>query len=538
MPLDGIVVWGAAAVSMQHISGESAPVSVAPGSSVPAGSLSTDGLLVLRVSARREDSMPARIARMAMQAQVCVCVGGGGVLVLSHALPPPDICPTPPDIWAPPQVAKPKLQRIFLLYSDLWSKAVIAATLATVLLLPLFGVPLGGPHGALYRAMGVLTAGSPCAIALIPLAYVCALACITRKGVLVKAADSLDALARCSHLMIDKTGRRQGGGGGRGGHIELTGRGGRLDEAGRPASHQVRSSLSPTGTSSITPGSVTLTLTLPHTTGTITSGSLTLTTAELFCATPTPEEAPWRQLYPLPARGPDLPSSSSSSISSSSSSSISSSPGGEFSTSSSSISSSPGGEFSTGSSSSSPNREEPGVVSRSRRSSSSSSSGLTEGSEAAASSLDVDVLRPRDVSVLLPYAVALSRASNHPVSRAMAKWGEQQERAAAAAEGRGAALVQVRRGGVSCGWGAALVQVRRGGVSCGWGAALVQVRRGGVSCGWGAALVLVGGGPLCQHSVVHGVVWVGGSSASTVWCVEWCGGGGQLLAPCGAALGG
>lgn len=63
----------------------------------------------------------------------------------------------------------------------IWSKAVIAATLATALLLPLAGVPLLGPGGSLYRAMGVLTAGSPCALVLVPLAYVCALAAATSR---------------------------------------------------------------------------------------------------------------------------------------------------------------------------------------------------------------------------------------------------------------------------------------------------------------------------------------------------------------------
>ncbi len=78
MPLDGVVVWGAANVSLAHISGESQPVRMAPGSEVPAGSLATDGTLVLRVTASAEDSTPARIARMAAEAQV-PRGGGAGV---------------------------------------------------------------------------------------------------------------------------------------------------------------------------------------------------------------------------------------------------------------------------------------------------------------------------------------------------------------------------------------------------------------------------------------------------------------------------
>ncbi len=69
-PLDGVIVWGTSNCSMQHITGESAPVRLEPGKELPAGSLSTDGLLVVRVTAGTEDSTPARIARMAQEAQV------------------------------------------------------------------------------------------------------------------------------------------------------------------------------------------------------------------------------------------------------------------------------------------------------------------------------------------------------------------------------------------------------------------------------------------------------------------------------------
>lgn len=75
VPLDGVVAHGSANVSLQHISGESHPVRVAVGSTVPAGSLNTDGLLVVRVASLSTDSTPARIARMTAQAQVRAASG-------------------------------------------------------------------------------------------------------------------------------------------------------------------------------------------------------------------------------------------------------------------------------------------------------------------------------------------------------------------------------------------------------------------------------------------------------------------------------
>lgn len=70
MPLDGKIVWGVAGLSLQHISGESRPLRMAPGAMVPAGSLNTDGVLVLEVAATTDDSTPARMARLAAEAQV------------------------------------------------------------------------------------------------------------------------------------------------------------------------------------------------------------------------------------------------------------------------------------------------------------------------------------------------------------------------------------------------------------------------------------------------------------------------------------
>lgn len=48
--------------------------------------------------------------------------------------------------------------------------------------------------------------GSPCALALVPLAYACAIAAITARGILVKSGSAIDALAACKTIALDKTG--------------------------------------------------------------------------------------------------------------------------------------------------------------------------------------------------------------------------------------------------------------------------------------------------------------------------------------------
>ena len=82
------------------------------------------------------------------------------------------------------QASKPKLRAWIDEVGEVYSKAVIAATAVALLVLPLAGVPLlstATQRGAVYRAMGLLTTASPCALVLVPLAYVSAIAAITSR---------------------------------------------------------------------------------------------------------------------------------------------------------------------------------------------------------------------------------------------------------------------------------------------------------------------------------------------------------------------
>ena len=70
-------------------------------------------------------------------------------------------------------------------FGEVYSKAIIAATVAIMVVLPLLGVPMLGSatqRGAFYRAMGFLTTASPCALVLVPLAYVSAIGAVTSRS--------------------------------------------------------------------------------------------------------------------------------------------------------------------------------------------------------------------------------------------------------------------------------------------------------------------------------------------------------------------
>lgn len=82
------------------------------------------------------------------------------------------------------QASRPQMKRWIDSFGEVYSKAVIAATLVILLVLPMLGVPMLGSatqSGAFYRAMGFLTAASPCALVLVPLAYVSAIGAVTSR---------------------------------------------------------------------------------------------------------------------------------------------------------------------------------------------------------------------------------------------------------------------------------------------------------------------------------------------------------------------
>lgn len=70
VPLDGRIVCGEAMLSTEHITGESLPRRVRPGDIVAAGAINNDGLLTVQVLELAADSTPARMARLAKEAQV------------------------------------------------------------------------------------------------------------------------------------------------------------------------------------------------------------------------------------------------------------------------------------------------------------------------------------------------------------------------------------------------------------------------------------------------------------------------------------
>jgi Cu2+-exporting ATPase len=168
--VDARVEAGASQLDNALLTGETLPVSVAPGAVCRAGALNLSGLLQVRALARSEDSAIAAIARL---------------------------------IEAGAQ-SKSRYVRLADKAAAIYVPVVHSAAALTFLGGLAFGF---GVREALLRAVAVLIITCPCALGLAaPAVQISASARLFRRGVLVKSGAALERLAEIDHVVFDKTG--------------------------------------------------------------------------------------------------------------------------------------------------------------------------------------------------------------------------------------------------------------------------------------------------------------------------------------------
>jgi Zn2+/Cd2+-exporting ATPase len=186
LPADGFVVTGQSAINQAPITGESAPVDKRPvanrekaaanpdalkaESRVFAGSINGSGSLDIEVTKLSGETTLARVVTMVSEAETR---------------------------QSPTQSFTKKFERIFV-------PCVIVLAVVTSLA---FLVLDETPADSFYRAMAVLVAASPCALAIAtPSAILSGVARAARGGVLIKGGAPLEALGRLDAIAFDKTG--------------------------------------------------------------------------------------------------------------------------------------------------------------------------------------------------------------------------------------------------------------------------------------------------------------------------------------------
>ncbi|MBC3194348.1 cadmium-translocating P-type ATPase [Pseudonocardia sp. C8] len=166
---DGVIRAGRTALDVSAITGESVPVEAGPAGEVFAGSINGTGVLEVEVTATAEDNSLARIVRI-VEAE---------------------------------QSRKGAGQRL----ADRVARPLVPGVMLAAVLIAGIGSLLGDPLTWIERALVVLVAASPCALAIsIPVTVVAAIGAASRSGVLVKGGAALEALGRVRAVALDKTG--------------------------------------------------------------------------------------------------------------------------------------------------------------------------------------------------------------------------------------------------------------------------------------------------------------------------------------------
>ena len=170
LPADGEVLEGRSAVDQAPITGESMPVEKGQGDPVFAGTINGNGSLVFKTTKSPEDSTLARVVQLVEQAQTAK---------------------------APSHRFTDRFQRVF-------TPVILGATVLLIALPPLFGFPF---QESFIRAMTLLVAASPCALALAtPSAVLAGIARAARSGVLIKGGAHLENAGTAQVVVFDKTG--------------------------------------------------------------------------------------------------------------------------------------------------------------------------------------------------------------------------------------------------------------------------------------------------------------------------------------------
>ena len=166
---DGIIRSGRSSLDTSAITGESIPEEVAPGDEVPAGAINSAGVLEVETTAAGTDNSLTTLVNLVEQAQA----------------------------------EKGDRARI----ADRIAQPLVPGVMILAVLVGVIGSLLGDPETWITRALVVLVAASPCALAIsVPLTVVAAIGAASQFGVVIKSGAAFERLGGIRHLAVDKTG--------------------------------------------------------------------------------------------------------------------------------------------------------------------------------------------------------------------------------------------------------------------------------------------------------------------------------------------
>ncbi|MFU0831651.1 MAG: Lead, cadmium, zinc and mercury transporting ATPase / Copper-translocating P-type ATPase [Oscillospiraceae bacterium] len=171
IPLDGIVLEGVSGVNTSALTGESLPREVAAGDEVLSGCVNLTGLLRIRVNRPFEESTVSRIL----------------------------------ELMENSASKKAKTENFITRFARYYTPAVVIGALLLAVLPPLLFQGIWSEW--IQRALIFLVISCPCALVIsIPLSFFGGIGGASRRGILVKGGNYLEALSKAEIVVFDKTG--------------------------------------------------------------------------------------------------------------------------------------------------------------------------------------------------------------------------------------------------------------------------------------------------------------------------------------------
>lgn len=172
VPLDGVVLTGMAQVDTSALTGESIPRRIKEGEKILSGMIVTTGSLRVRVTNTYKDSSVSRIM----------------------------------DLVENAVQKKAETEKFITTFARYYTPGIVALALGVALLPPLL-LSTASFQEWIYRALVILVVACPCALVIsIPLGYFGGIGGASRRGILIKGSNYIDALSRTKTVVFDKTG--------------------------------------------------------------------------------------------------------------------------------------------------------------------------------------------------------------------------------------------------------------------------------------------------------------------------------------------
>ncbi len=175
IPLDGTVLSGTSSVNTVALTGESLPRDVSEGSEVLSGFVNTSGVIQVSVSRRAEESAAAKILQLVEEASNNK----------SHS------------------------ESLITRFARIYTPTIVTAAALLAFVAPLFDSQgyVESLSTWLYRALTFLIVSCPCALVIsVPLSFFAGIGGASRRGILVKGSNHMEALSKLSTVVFDKTG--------------------------------------------------------------------------------------------------------------------------------------------------------------------------------------------------------------------------------------------------------------------------------------------------------------------------------------------